>query len=91
VAQFQPICRGEIELFDFPYPEKFREMWNLKTGRIFLDDNRRETLYIFNLVEAMNCIYIEEIDFKLAMEMDWDAMVDVTTDDKTNEEGAATQ
>ncbi|MBO4619798.1 MAG: serine/threonine protein kinase [Victivallales bacterium] len=71
VARCQPVCQGEIGLFDFPYPEKFREMWNLKTGRVFLDDQKRDTLFIFNLVEDMNCIYIEEIDFDRAMEMDW--------------------
>jgi len=72
VPSLQPQCRDNaIKLADFPYQTKFREMWRVKTGRVFLDSTKKDILYIFNRVEEMNCIYIEEIDFRQAMEMDW--------------------
>ncbi|MBQ4479048.1 MAG: serine/threonine protein kinase [Victivallales bacterium] len=88
VEGLEPVCHGEIELFDFPHQEKFREMWELKTGRLFLDNQKRDTLYIFNLVEDMNCIYIEEIDFARAMEMAWTAQPD-SEDDNAAESSAS--
>ena len=39
-------------------------------GREFLDDSKK-TLFIFNRIDAMNCVYIEEIDFKQAVETVW--------------------
>ena len=89
ISELAPVCQGKIQLFDFPHLDKFREMWDLKTGRLFLDDQKRDTLYIFNLVEDMNCIYIEEIDFGRAMEMRWSAEAEMTKDD-ADEEDAAT-
>ena len=78
VPSLQPQCRDNaIKLAAFPYQTKFREMWRLKTGRVFLDSTKKDILYIFNRVEEMNCIYIEEIDFRQAMEMDWSGVASV--------------
>ena len=50
--------------------EKFPKIWDSRLGREFLDEDKN-TLFIFNRIEELNCVYIEEIDFKRAMEMDW--------------------
>ena len=70
-ANLQPKVKdGEIVYSSFPFMDKFHKMWDSTVGREFLDDSKK-TLFIFNRIDAMNCVYIEEIDFKQAVETVW--------------------
>ena len=60
---------GEIQYKQFPQKELFDNMWKLRTGRIFQGE-KQETLYIFVRVEPIKCVYIEEIDFEQALQLD---------------------
>lgn len=69
--QYKPVVKNdEISFSKFPHMEKFQKIWDSRLGREFLDEDKN-TLFIFNRIEELNCVYIEEIDFKRAMEMDW--------------------
>ena len=73
VSTLMPVPRnGEILYSTFPYMDKFQEMWNLRMGRIFLDNQEKGTLFIFNRIEAMKCLYIEEIDYQRALDTVWE-------------------
>ena len=84
--RFQPVVEnGEISFSNFPYMDKFHKIWDSRLGREFLDEEKN-TLFIFNRIEELNCVYIEEIDFKRAMEMDWTIIPQITGSNAIMEE-----